>query len=434
MDNNSIEIIEDSVNNTPESNAGVVSNEQNVQVPNTTTNQNVKVNEKKLKKQQKLEEKRRIKEEKKRLKQERKLAKKNKGVVTNSNVEQSMEVEVVETAVTMGSSGSKVIGKINGENVIPTNDTLPSPIDITVKQQLDSKNKIKKVKVITKKDRIISIIVTIFVILGFGAAGYGVYYFGYENNPAIFELKTINLELGDELPNTATYYVTSPKSVDDMTYSLDLSRVAQNITGSYPYSVTHQNATKTGTINVKDTKPPKLTIKDSEKLVFMKDSVVKVDDIVESCEDVSECDYKTEFVIDTSTQGEKNITITAKDNVNNTTNLDVTIKIIEISKTVLCISPVSVVKENVVSSRDEHSLYFDSKDYLVKSSGARRYMYYDYTEYFNFIREHENDDEYIIDRMTFAYLTKININTNNLTSFSDLMNYYTENGYVCSTQ
>ncbi|MBR1416508.1 MAG: hypothetical protein IJ572_01660 [Bacilli bacterium] len=375
--------------------------------------------------------------DKKKLKEEKKLAKKNKkkkneNVQVTSNVADNQTVNIVETAIVKGSSGSQTIGNINGEEITPTNAPLPSPIDITIKKNTVTKNPEKRVKIVTKREKIISIVITILVIAILGASGYGIYYFAYLNNPAIYDVKNITLELGNELPNSATYYITSSKQIDDMEYTIDLSNVTQNQVGTYMYSVSHKNVTKSGQIIVRDTTPPKLVIKNSEDLVFMKDTSVKKEDIVESCEDVSECTYKTEFEVYTETAGDKSIKVIARDNQGNQTEETVTIKVIDIKKTITCTSLEVPSSDGAYNTSDVYTLNFDSNDYLVIKSGAKKYTYIDYSAYFAVYNKYKEDSNYKFDKSTFSYSVENNdINTNNLTKLTDLMTYYTSMNYVC---
>ena len=144
MEINDIEIIDDE-KNASDNNTEVVSSKQNQEqqkpVESNAIVLDTKVDKKKLKK----EEKKRLKEERKRLKLEKKNKKNNNVEVPTSSVAENMEVEVVETAITKGSSGSKTIGKVNGEVITPTNEALPSPIDITVKPKVDNQKNIKTI-------------------------------------------------------------------------------------------------------------------------------------------------------------------------------------------------------------------------------------------------------------------------------------------------
>ena len=346
-----------------------------------------------------------------------------------SNVYENNNVEIVETAVEKGTIGSLVIGQIEGDNVVANNKALPDPIDITVKKKVDKKNNIKKVKVVTKKERIISIIISIFVILVIGAAGYAAYYFGYATNPSFYTVKNIYLELGDELPSTVSYYVTSPRAIDDMEYTLDLSEVDKTTVGTYPYSVDHQGVVKRAQIVVQDTTAPKIEFKDD--LVFLTDSFIDKSDLVKSCTDVSNCTYKLEFEISTENPGEKVINVIVRDDQGNEATIPVTIQILEIKKTIACTSKGvdSEDKTHVISHEDV--LNFDSNDQLVKKSGTKKYTYSDYAMYFSLYNEQKENEEYLFDRSTFSYSMKDEALSFDVTSLNDVMKYYTDLHYVC---
>jgi len=381
---------------------------------------------KKQEKQKKLEEKQRLKEEKKN---------KTKPIKEvnefSSNVEDSSQVTIIETAITKGSYGSQTIGNIDGESVIPTNTPLPEPVDITVKQKTDNKSKTKKIKVVSKKEKVMSILISIFVILGFAGAGFAIYYFGYKTNPSLYTLKTIYLELGDHLPSTVSYYIQNSNQYDDMEYNLDLSKVSQSTIGSYPYTVTHKTVSKTSQVIVRDTKAPVLTLKEKEVLVFQKNAKVGKDDIVVSCEDLSNCTYKTEYDINTESPGEKEVTIIARDDVGNEAREVVTIKIIDIQKTITCTSSDVESSDSKFKYNYIYTLSFDGNDYLVRQKGITQYTYSDYAAYYEKYDELKNDSNYSFDRISFAYSEPTEVKTNNLTNLNDLVKYYNDSGYTC---
>lgn len=351
---------------------------------------------------------------------------------TTSNVDANAPVTLVETAVTKGSAGSQVVGNINGDSIIPTNNPLPTPIDITVKQKNNNKNNNKKVKIVSKKEKIMSIIISIFVLIVLGGAGYAIYYFGYKNNPNLFELKNIYLELGEELPNSASSYIKSSKQIDEMEYKIDTSSVVKNTVGSYTYSVNHKGVTKTAQIIIRDTKAPVLTLKDQKELIFQKDSKIAKTDLVVSCEDISNCTYKTEYDVSTEDAGEKQVVIVARDDIGNETKEVVTITIIDVQKKLECTSQESEADDKSYKYVLIDTLSFDSNDNLVLKSGVKKYIYSDYSAYFTKLNELKDNENYEFDRTNFSYTEKNEVDVNNLTSLSDITNYYSEKGYICN--
>lgn len=435
MKDNEIEIIDDTTEINTINNNSDNKQSDNLNVPENNIEKtqviSTKVDKKKIK-----EEKKRLKEEKKRLAKEKKANKNNQNVNVNeekitSNVYESTPVNIVETAITRGASGSQVIGNVEGDNILPTNNPLPQQIDVTVKPKIDNKTKTKKVRVISKKEKIMSIIISVFVIIVLGGAGFIAYYFGYATNPNIYEAKTIYLELGDNLQSSVSYYITSSKPVDDMEYTLDLSNVAKDIIGSYQYSIKHKNVIKYGQVIVRDTTAPKLIIKDSDSLVFQKDSSITKDDIVLACEDITNCTYKLEYDISSEVPGDKDVVIIAKDDAGNEVKETVMIKIVDIQKTLICTSKEIPDETNAYATSFVNTLSFDSNDYLVQKSGLKQYRYNDYAAYFAKMNELQNDSKYVFNRMNFTYSEVTTVDLNNLTNLNDIVSFYNEQGYEC---
>lgn len=351
----------------------------------------------------------------------------------SSNVASQPQIEIKEQNVLKGEAFSTTIGTINGDNVTTTNNALPEQIDISKKTTIvTEKNNTKKVKIVTKKEKILQIVISIFSVIVILGAGYAIYYFGYLTNPSIFNVKNLTFEYGEVIPQSLTYYVTSQLNVDDMDYNLDLSAVSSNI-GTYTYYVTHKTVTKSGTITIKDTVSPKITFNDD--LTFQKDTKIKKSDIVKECYDLSNCNYKLEYEVDTSTAGEKNVNIYARDDVGNEITESVVIKVIDVAKTIVCqSSPVPLV-EGVSTISDEYTISFDSNDNLVLKSSASRVYYSDFFAYFELIKEKgENNEDYIFDRRTFSYTTPKtdDVNLDNLTTLNEIRNYFTSNGFTCN--
>lgn len=371
--------------------------------------------------------------DKKMLKEQKKLNKKKKKeeVADAPMVEESSDITIIETAVTKGATGSQVLGNIEGDSVIATNNPLPDPIDITVKRKGNDKAKTKKVKVLSKKEKIAGFFLRLFVVLVLAGGGFSVYYFGFKTNPSRFTLKTIYLELGDHLPNTVSYYIDNSNKYDDMEYNLNIDGVKQNTIGTYTYTVTHKGVTKTAQVIVRDTKAPVLKIKDKEHLMFQKNASVNKDDIVISCEDISNCTYKTEYEISTETPGEKEINIIARDEAGNETKEAVTIRIVDIQKSVVCTSSDIESTDKKFKQNDVYTLFFDGNDYLVRYSGIKLYTYTDYEAYFAKLEELQSDSNYTFNRTNFTYSEATEVKTNNYTSLSELINYYNDNGFTC---
>ena len=380
-------------------------------------------------------------EDNKKKKKEKKKKKKDEEVVVTSNVADSKPVKIVETSVTQGASGSQVIGSIEGEVVTPNNSPMPLPIDITLKRQFDNSTKIKKVRVVTKAERIISTIVSICVIAILGFAGWVGYKYFYLENPNKFYLKNMKIEIGSELPISVVNYITVPAEtadytiVDDMEYAIDLSSVKPDVVGVYNYSVTHKGIKKTATVTVEDTVAPTIIAKSQDDLIFLKNYKITKEDLVESCEDYSNCTYRLAFTVDTEIPGTKEVKLLVSDDVGNEKEEIITVRVISIEKTLVCTSSEVVSTDNTHKTVNEYTLNFDENDYLVTKSGKVRHTYTDYSAYFakvNAIENSDSKDDYEIDKINFSYSKATDVETNNLNELQDLVKYYVDNGYHCN--
>ncbi len=350
----------------------------------------------------------------------------------SSNVHDANNINIVESATLQGASGSSVIGSVNGDNASANNNPLPKNIDLSKPVVEEKKDKTKKVKVVTKKEKIISIIVTIFVILVLGAAGYSAYYFGYLKNPGMFSVKTINIELGDKLPTSVSYYVDSPLPLDDMEYNVDTSQVAYDIVGTYYYNVSHKNVVKTGQIIIKDTIAPDLLFKDQSQLVFMINQKILKQDLVESCTDISNCEYKLDGEVDTSTPGEKEINVIAEDDRNNKKTYTIIVKVYDIQRTISCESTPVLSENQSYTTSNLVELSFDRNDELVLTKKYKQNTFLNIFDYYEDEENYKNDEKYIFDRVTYSY--KVEDDSReiiNVTSFNDVLKYYSDNSYTC---
>ena len=349
-----------------------------------------------------------------------------------SNVADANSINLVENSTLKGASGSSVIGSIANGVAQANNNPLPQNIDLSRPQVEDKKNKTKKIKVMSKKEKIISVLVTIFVILVLGAAGYSGYYFGYVTNPSLYNVKTINLELGDTLPTTVSYYIDSPKPLDDMEYTVDTSQVAYDLVGTYSYKVIHKGVTKTGQVIVRDTKAPLLVFKDTKKLVFLVGDKITKDKLVESCTDISNCEYKLDAEIDTSVAGEKTVNVTARDEKDNQETYTAVVQVYDIQRTVSCESASIPSENNAYTTSTLIELNFDSNDRLVLSRKYKKSVYTDFAAYFDVLDTYRNDDSYKFDNVTFSYkVIDESQDVINVTAFNDVIKYYSDNAYTC---
>ena len=217
-----------------------------------------------------------------------------------------------------------------------------------------------------------------------------------------------------------------------MEYSVNVSSVSHDIVGTYEYTVTHGNVTKKGQIIIKDTKAPVLTLKSADKLIFMKGDKITKDKLVEKCEDISNCEYKLENEIDTSSPGEKTVNVIATDEKKNQQSYPVTVKVVDIQRTISCESTPIPSEDAAYTTTTLIELNFDKNDELVLTRKYKNSVYTDYSAYFRDFNKYGEDETYIFDKASFT--CKVEDKTQdiiNVTSFDDVTKYYADKGYTC---
>lgn len=106
-------------------------------------------------------------------------------------------------------------------------------------------------------------------------------YFKYKNT---IQLKNINVELGTSLSNNVNDYLKSGKRFANE-YKLYLDDVDVNTIGKYSYKVKYNKHTKTGYINVVDTKEPEVNMDDSIEIGVNDEFDPNI--LINSCKDKS---------------------------------------------------------------------------------------------------------------------------------------------------
>ena len=344
-----------------------------------------------------------------------------------SNVS-NKDVEIKQTATIKSEVGTSVLGQINGDTITATNNPIPDKLDINSKHQNETKANTKKVKVSTKREKIMGILALILVLFVIVGGGIAVYYFGFLNNPSNFNVKNLSFELGSELPTGVTTYITSSNKIDGMEYSLNISKVDSKI-GLYSYSVTHKGVTKSGTITIKDSQAPVVTLKDD--LSFSKGSTITKDDIVSTCVDLSNCTYDLEKNVDSSTSGTINVNVIAKDDAGNSVTTTAKVTIVDIAKTLVCKSNPELASDGTYNTVIEDTINFDSTDKLVSSSSKKIVSYIDLNQFFTLYNAEKDNSEYSFDKVKFNYSTKNDIDLNDLSNYNDISASYTTKGYTC---
>lgn len=225
----------------------------------------------------------------------------------NTSQEQSMNT-MNQTAPNM--MNNNISGMQNPNNNIGMMGGVPVPPPVPEGPQ----NKGKK-KMINTPLLIVLIVVLV------AAIGFGIYYFLTTSKttaqPITITPKLTELELGSEIGTDASFYaqitgtVSSNCTVDT---NLDTAKV-----GTYEYTVTCAGKTsEKQTIEVKDTTPPQVEVKD---VIVVPGTEVVADDFVDTVEDASQVTFKFDDEVDTNTEGEYKVSITASDEYENTTTI-----------------------------------------------------------------------------------------------------------------
>ena len=346
---------------------------------------------------------------------------------TTDNVYNNNEkILINETKKIVAQKNTVILASIqDGQLNVREGVVLPPPVDLSKKEILVTKKGGKRVRVVTFRERVTNFFLTILLLGGLGGIGYGIYYFLYLNNPANFYVKNVTLELGEVVPEKASYYINLT-DVSDMDYTVDISKVEQKI-GSYQYSVSYGRVTKYGTINIVDTKYPVLVF--NEPLEFPKDSILTKESIVKECNDPSNCTYELVDLIDTPKPGAVEVKISATDDLGNSNVYSQNIKIVEVTYSLTC-SKSAVDGSLKFLNKENYVINFDSNKILTNGNYTNVRTYYSpqvfNNEKNNYPGAQINEEDMSI--TTTSQITDVNKETN----YDAINNYLTSNGFTCS--
>lgn len=356
----------------------------------------------------------------------------NKQMISNSNTLEDKKpgmdntLKIEETTTTKSQHGTVAVAQVTSNGVNVLTDKLPDAIDISNKMKKVIEKNGKKVRIMTKRELITNIILSVVFILLIGAGGYGVYYYFFFNNPRNFEVKDIKIEYGSEIPSSVLNYINLT-DISEPDYTLDLSNVKKDI-GTYNYTVSYGNTVKTGKITIEDTTAPVVTFKD--KLEFEEESTITKEMLVSECSDISECSYDLTSPIDTSKTGEVEASITAIDNLGNKKDYPVNINIYEKIIKIIC-NKNNLDMEKKIITVSEYEAYFKSDKSLKKGK------YRDIVSIIGDTNYETNKDSYksngyILDDSKKTATKESDIdNISNLTNQDDIKMHLESNGYTC---
>ncbi len=356
----------------------------------------------------------------------------NNQMISNSNTLEDKKpgmdntLKIEETTTTKSQHGTVAVAQVTSNGVNVLTDKLPDAIDISNKMKKVIEKNGKKVRIMTKRELITNIILSVVFILLIGAGGYGVYYYFFFNNPRNFEVKDIKIEYGSEIPSSVLNYINLT-DISEPDYTLDLSNVKKDI-GTYNYTVSYGNTVKTGKITIEDTTAPVVTFKD--KLEFEEGSTITKEMLVGECSDISECSYDLTSPIDTSKTGEVEASITAIDNLGNKKDYPVNINIYEKIIKIIC-NKNNLDMEKKIITVSEYEAYFKS-DKSLKKGKYRDIVYIKGDTNYETNKDSYKNNGYILDDSKETATKESDIdNISNLTNQADIKMHLESNGYTC---
>ncbi len=356
----------------------------------------------------------------------------NKQMISNSNTLEDKKpgmdntLKIEETTTTKSQHGTVAVAQVTSNGVNVLTDKLPDAIDISNKMKKIIEKNGKKVRIMTKRELITNIILSVVFILLIGAGGYGVYYYFFFNNPRNFEVKDIKIEYGSEIPSSVLNYINLT-DISEPDYTLDLSNVKKDI-GTYNYTVSYGNTVKTGKITIKDTKAPEITFKDN--LEFAEGSTITKDMLVKECSDLSDCNYELTSSVDTNNVGEIETSITATDNFGNTKDYPITIKIYEKLVEMICHKN-DLDQEKKIINISEYDAYF-KRDKSFKSGKYRDIVSIPGTDNYEALKDSYLNNGYKLDDGNKRATKESDIdNISNLTNQEEIKTHLESNGYIC---
>lgn len=356
----------------------------------------------------------------------------NNQMISNSNTLEDKKpgmdntLKIEETTTTKSQHGTVAVAQVTSNGVNVLTDKLPDAIDISNKMKKVIEKNGKKVRIMTKRELITNIILSVVFILLIGAGGYGVYYYFFFNNPRNFEVKDIKIEYGSEIPSSVLNYINLT-DISEPDYTLDLSNVKKDI-GTYNYTVSYGNTVKTGKITIDDTTAPVVTFKDNLK--FEEGSTITKEMLVSECSDISECSYDLTSPIDTSKTGEVEASITAIDNLGNKKDYPVNINIYEKIIKIIC-NKNNLDMEKKIITVSEYEAYFKS-DKSLKKGKYRDIVYIKGDTNYETNKDSYKNNGYILDDSKETATKESDIdNISNLTNQADIKMHLESNGYTC---
>lgn len=343
------------------------------------------------------------------------------------------EIEIHTTDDIKKTDGVITIGEVNNNQYVAKEVILPPQIDLQQRknaiQEKQNQVKKKKQKIVTSEQKKASTITSLIVIAIVGLLIGTYYYFKNRETAADFQLKNITVELGEKLSTDIKTYIDR-KDIDELAYKLNITKVNNFVVGEYEYSVSHADVTKKGKIIVKDTIPP--IVKTKEESINLNDSYT-VENLIESCEDISGCIYQ--FADGTETKIASNLGIMT---------VNILVKDIHDNEKTIKVSFIVVDNSNITTCRLEKN----TNDYLVievmkmtfdvdnmMSEGKRTItrVYNNQKAYAEFKVSYSNISSYSFDDEELSSIKSENYQSSfyELKNRQELTSYFENSNYSC---
>lgn len=349
-----------------------------------------------------------------------------KASVAVINTSLANDTKIEETTVTKASHGSLVVAVVDNGTTNILTDKFPEKIDISLKAKTVVNKNGKKIKIMTKRELITNIVLSVIFVVILGVGGYYGYMYLFNVNPRNFKTKDVVVEYGNDIPLSVRNYINLT-DISEMDYTLDISQVKTDV-GTYTYKVTYEEVTKTGTLTVKDTTPPVITFK--EDINIPAHTEVTKDMLVSECSDLSDCSYDLTEPVDTSMYGQVNASITATDQYGNSKTYETTINVIEKTINMNCkFSGLS--SDYLYLDNGEYNLEFNAGNILKAGKYINNRVYIS-SVYYNDNKSSLVADGYTLDEATNSAKKETDVsNVDLLTNLNDIKSSLESNGYSC---
>ncbi len=339
--------------------------------------------------------------------------------------------------------GSTILATVDQEIEVTMSQSpvLPEQIDIEERKEEQKRNKntkrvVKKKKSFKREHQIQNIgsIIAIIAILIIAGAVYYYYNHPTEND---FQVLTVTVEVGDELPIRASSYVKPGigKTVDELLYKIDKSEVRIDKVGEYPYTVTYNGITKKGKIIIQDTTPPKVKVR--ETVTIKEGDEYTPETFIISCDEQEGCNYSFQDKDQTkkcNTAGICQIFVVATDAYGNSTTMKVSLVIEDQSDVKTYVKHTTFDFNSGYEMDESYELHFSQyTSYKLLSSGTHiiTQKYQDESLYKEARTLYNGEANYKCDDATFSIIKTEYITTvgSGYSRPEDIDSYLLNNGF-----